>query len=343
MTNTMIFRNFLRIVPAAFCAILIFSGCDMDAGGDDGKADVLYTVTFDADGGTFDTDGGSTETQTRTAADGASIGEENMSEKPSKTGYAFDGWYTEKNGGGSPFTEATEVNADITVYAKWTNLSFVKLLAWISKNAKEGGVYTITLSSDESVSPETLSYNGKTVSITLKGDTAERTVSLASSGSLFTVGSGVTLILDGNITLQGLSNNKTSLVRVTRGGELEMKAGSKIRNNGGHSSNSPVTGGGVNVYNGTFTMNGGKISGNTASAYDNSYGGGVWLDNANIKKQSGGIIYGSNEDSMSNIAAADSGSSSGHAVYRLNYPIRKRDTTAGPGVDLDSRKNDGWE
>ncbi|MDR2785456.1 MAG: InlB B-repeat-containing protein [Treponema sp.] len=38
---------------------------------------------------------------------------------PTKSGYTYDGWYTEKNGGGTQFTTSTKVTADITVYAKW--------------------------------------------------------------------------------------------------------------------------------------------------------------------------------------------------------------------------------
>ena len=38
---------------------------------------------------------------------------------PTRNGYTFDGWYTERNGGGVEFTAASMVNANITVYAKW--------------------------------------------------------------------------------------------------------------------------------------------------------------------------------------------------------------------------------
>jgi uncharacterized repeat protein (TIGR02543 family) len=42
---------------------------------------------------------------------------------PTKTGYTFSGWYTAINGGGTQFTAATPVTANITVYAKWTGIT----------------------------------------------------------------------------------------------------------------------------------------------------------------------------------------------------------------------------
>jgi uncharacterized repeat protein (TIGR02543 family) len=70
-----------------------------------------YTVIFDADGG-------SPATQTKTATSGSSLGS-NMPSTPTKSGYNFNGWYTASGGGGTRFTAATTVTADITLYAKW--------------------------------------------------------------------------------------------------------------------------------------------------------------------------------------------------------------------------------
>ncbi|MDR0411321.1 MAG: hypothetical protein LBH75_05030 [Treponema sp.] len=135
-------------------------------------------------------------------------------------------------------------------------------LARISSDAEEGGAYTITIDADESLSPQTLFYNGKNVSVTLQGDETERTVDLSSSGSLFTIGSGVTLKLGNNITLRGQSDNTVSLVQVDGGGTLVMEDGSKIS---GNSSSGEDDGGGVYVSGGSFTMSDGEISGNSAS------------------------------------------------------------------------------
>jgi uncharacterized repeat protein (TIGR02543 family) len=101
-------------------------------------------------------------------------------------------------------------------------------------------------------------------------------------------------------------------------------------------------GGGV-CADGTFTMSGGEISGNTASSYAHAYGGGVYISSSGVfTKQSGGIIYGSDaSDTLRNTVT--SGNRYGHAVYSDG---KKRNTTAGSGVTLDSSISGaagGWE
>jgi hypothetical protein len=60
-------------------------------------------------------------------------------------------------------------------------------------------------------------------------------------------------------------------------------------------------------------------------------------------KQSGGIIYGSNAGrALKNTAE----SGDGHAVYVNTSPVKKRNSTAGAGVTLNSAKDGaagGWE
>jgi uncharacterized repeat protein (TIGR02543 family) len=238
-----------------------------------------YTVTFDADGG-------SPATQTKTVASGGSVGASNMPNHPTKGEYTFGGWYTSQNGDGTEFTATTTVTGTITVYAKWIvtvmpTTSLQSALEWLDLYAVEGGDYTITPNALETIAPRTLSYSGKQVRITMRSDDTERTVLLSANGTLFTVGSGVTLTLDNNITLQGRSNNTVSLVRVG-GGTLVMNTGATIMGN--RVSTTPsANGGGVYVAaNSTFTMNGGTISGNSAystasSATAYSYGGGVYV------------------------------------------------------------------
>jgi hypothetical protein len=270
-----------------------------------------YTVTFDADGGT-------PAAQTKTVNRGASLGS-NMPTVPTKSGYAFGSWWTSRNGGGSRFTADTTVNANITVYARWveplpSNLSLEESLTWLASHAAEGGDYTITVSADESFGPKSL-YGGRAFSLTIKGDAAERSVRLNSSGSLFTVESGVTLTLGNNVTLLGRSDNTKSLVRVNSGGTLIMESGSKITGNTNtvwdyqYSGSSSSSSGGVFVYGGTFTMNGGAISGNTASASSSYSGGGVYVYNGTFT-MNGGAISG-------NTASASSFYSGG-GVY-VNY------------------------
>jgi hypothetical protein len=195
-----------------------------------------------------------------------------------------------------------------------SNSSLAESLAWISSNAEEGGAYTITVNAAEAITPTTLSYNGKKIDIMLNGGTAKRTISLSSNGSLFTVGDGVTLTLGNNVTLQGRSDNHSSLVYVNSGGTLILRDGGEISGNTVSSSGGGVyvnggaftmsggeisgntaasSGGGVYVSGGTFTMSGGEISGNTvSSSSSSSYGGGVYVYSSGTFTMSGGTISG---------------------------------------------------
>jgi hypothetical protein len=186
------------------------------------------------------------------------------------------------------------------------------------------------------------------VTVTIDGGGREVTLD-ASGGSLITVGDKVTLVLK-NITLKGRGedyDNTAALVSVGSGGTLVMEDGSKISDNINFSSASlsySSYGGGVYVgSSGTFTMSGGTVSGNTASESSSyyshhSYGGGVYVGGT-FTKSGGGTIYGSDpEATLRNTAA--SGDNYGHAVFVIiSYLDKKLNTTAGPGVDL----NSGWE
>ena len=70
-----------------------------------------HTVTFQY---------GGLDTITKSAHDGTGLGSDNWPADPVKAGYTFEGWFTGENGTGSAFTSGTIINADITVYAKWT-------------------------------------------------------------------------------------------------------------------------------------------------------------------------------------------------------------------------------
>jgi uncharacterized repeat protein (TIGR02543 family) len=67
-----------------------------------------YTVTFDANGGSA--------VASRKVTDGAAIG---SLPESSRTGYAFSGWYTERDDGSKVDPDAV-VTGDVTYYARWT-------------------------------------------------------------------------------------------------------------------------------------------------------------------------------------------------------------------------------
>lgn len=73
------------------------------------ESDTDYTVTFKSNGTVYDT---------RTVDACECIGAE-WPLNPVRAGYVFGGWFTDENGAGTNFTDATVVNTDITVYAKW--------------------------------------------------------------------------------------------------------------------------------------------------------------------------------------------------------------------------------
>lgn len=180
-----------------------------------------------------------------------------------------------------------------TVTVTPSNTTLATALTWINSNARPGETYTIAAMANESMEPRRITP-WSSVNIILNGGTAERTISLSSNGSLFTIENG-TLTLGNNITLQGRSSNTASLVRLD-GGNLIMNTGSKIINNTVITTDNNAEGGAVYVWYGTFTMNDGTISGNrvqvnSSTGYLNSVrakGGGVYADDRFI--MNGGTI-----------------------------------------------------
>ena len=180
---------------------------------------------------------------------------------------------------------------------------------WLSSNAETGKTYVIVLDRNETIPQEqNLDYDGRSITIILRGRGAMREISLvtSASGSLFQVRSGVTLILDNLVTLKGGNNVGGGLVRVGRGGTLIMNEGTGITGNtngggvevdgtftmngGAISGNAAFNGGGVLV-NGIFTLNGGTISGNSADdgQYTDGRGGGVYVVNGTFAMNGGSI------------------------------------------------------
>ena len=274
-------------MPAILLALgLVLSACVILGEKNEPNDPIRYTVTYNANGGSGTAPSSQTVNSGTaiTLADGSGL---------INGGCTFSGWNTRADGVGTTYASGASfmVTSPITLYAKWSvpGSTLQDALDWLDSNAGQGGVYTITLSADETIAPRALSYSGKTVSIGIDGGTTERTISLSENGSLFTVGSGVTLTLGSNVTLQGRSDNTAALVRVNSGGTLAMENGSKITGNTSSSDSESFTyGGGVCVFSsGTFTMNDGEITGNTAIA-----GGGVCVFSSGRFTMSGGEISG---------------------------------------------------
>jgi hypothetical protein len=198
-------------------------------------------------------------------------------------------------------------------------------LLWLKTYVESNSLYIIELNSDENIGPQTLSYSGKSgVTIAMSGVGGMRTVGLSSNGAMFTVSNGVTLVLDNNITLQGLGSNSSSLVRVADGGTLVMNTGSTVTGNTYSSTSSSVAGGGVRVNYGTFTMNGGTISGNTititATSNVSASGGGVFVSYGTFT-MNGGIISNNAAYSRSNSSGAASYGGGVYAGYGTTFTM----------------------
>ena len=243
-------------------------------------------------------------------------------------------------------------------------------LIWLNRSADSHNTYILEVSANEDISPYEFYYQGAIdITIGLRGDSQNRTIRLKSSGTMFTIRSNVTFILDSNITLQGYNGNRNSLI-IVNGGTLKMNDGVTITGNnatgvyvnsgtfemtGGTISNNNTSDDGGGVWNqGTFTMSNGTISANTASSGGGVYnhgtfnmsggiitgntaiksGGGVYTSYGSFSK-GGGIITGYNSDSTDgNVVRDEIGTiaRSGHAVW-VSSDTRK-ETTAGSGDSL---------
>jgi uncharacterized protein YjdB len=322
---------------------------------------VHYTVTFNAFGGS------GTPPSAQTVQPGSSITLPSGSGL-SKAGSVFGGWISMSGAGGTYSAGASFTpTGNTTFFAKWDTVvtvsgsNLTEKLGWVQSNAQDNYTYIIEVNANESIAPHVLWYNDQRVTITLRGIGANRTISLSSGGSMFTVGSnnvgtgsGITLILDNNITLQGRSNNTNSLVDVVHGGTFIMNSGSIITGNSSSNffssggvnvqgtfvmnggtiiGNSGDTGGGVFVIGGIFAMNGGTITANTAT----SMGGGVAVHGGTFNK-TGGTIYGHNDANSDNVVRISGAvqSNRGHAVavYDNIGIIIRKEATAGTGINL---------
>jgi hypothetical protein len=207
--------------------------------------------------------------------------------------WGIDGTYTHTvGGGGNPL-------------AQWLN--------GLQTTAQSNGNYEYTVTENEALAPQTLSYTGKSdITVTLKADSPV-TITRSGSGRLFRVDEGVTLVLGNNITLSGGG------VEVLRDGTFTMNGG-KISGSSISSSDSSAYGGGVYVNNdGTFTMNGGEISGNTVNttaSWGSSYGGGVYVSPSGTFTMNDGKISGN----TATCASYASGTSGG-GVYAGSFTM----------------------
>jgi formylglycine-generating enzyme required for sulfatase activity len=257
---------------------------------------VIYRVTFNADGGEPVDDGivikGDRVTKPADPTkDYTLVAGLYLNPLPAK--WQFDDWY---NGDDKWDFNAT-VTGDMTLTARWINPEEVidltgittgtnnveKAFAYLNGLTTIPGTHTLLVDADvTSIVPQTL-YTMQ--DLTIQGLGAEERIiqySGAAASSLFTInGTGSSpntkLTLGENVTLKGIPDGLASLVSITNG-TLVMEEGSKITEHANTNTNTDDGhGGGVSVFSGgTFTMNGGEISGNSTSNAG-SNGGGVYV------------------------------------------------------------------
>jgi len=214
--------------------------------------------------------------------------------------------------GGKETTPDTPLSIEIT--PEGTVLHGTRLglkLAWLERNVESHGIYILDINANDNIDPYTFQYSGAiNVTIILRGGGINRTIRLSKSGTMFDIRTNVTFILDNNVTLKGHSQNTGSVVYVNSGIFI-MNDGATIADNSGVA----VTVGEQYGNSGTFTMNGGIISGNSSS--------GIWLRKGDFT-MNGGIISGN----------------SGNGVYLDNGTFSMTNGTisgnSSPGVYVNS-------
>ena len=247
---------------------------------------------------------------------------------PTKANNTFVEWRRE--GTSTAFDFNTPITSSTTLKAVWVSLAptvtvtsegnvirgatLAAKLEWLDRNAESHNTYIVEVSANENIAPRTLEYRGAiNITVVLIGDGTNRTIRLVSNGDMFTVRPNVTFVLDNNVTLHGHSQNSGNMVSVN-GGIFKMNAGTTITGNQG--------GGGVYVSSGTFEMNGGTISNNGKST--NFNGGGV--DNRSIFTMNGGIISGN--------TASDGGGVYNSGTFTMNNgTISGNTANNGGGVE----------
>ena len=138
----------------------------------------------------------------------------------------------------------------------------------------------VILQSDISLTGEVTVGSG--ISVTVTTDGSGRTIT-NSSGRVFNITSGGSLIVGKNITLTGTNAGGSGGAVYVDGGSFTMESDSKI------TGSSAQNGGGVYIAGGTFTMSDTAIlQGNTAT----THGGGVHIFSGGTFTMNGGTIGG---------------------------------------------------
>jgi len=337
--------RFFAIIAALAAIGFSLAGCDNPAGGNDNNNDIVngpnngngngnngnengngvtpgvptFTVTFYSDGGSAVKPQDVTEDGLATAPSAPTrewVPVAGLWAGTLPASYIFGGWLHD---GELWDFETDTVTADKTLAATWTAPSPIELdlygtnlvsaaVAHVN-NPANAGAFTLAIDDEYIHSGRNELYSdGAELTIIGLGERREiRFTDTDDDQRLFTVGrSGgttfATLRLGDNITLVGRDNNANDLVRVQNNGHLYMEYGAWIT---GH-SNSAGNGAAVHVSDSSrFTMNGGRIFGNTTPNAGTNQAGGVLLDNFTVFIMTGGSIDENYRGTGANVVPAD--------------------------------------
>lgn len=166
----------------------------------------------------------------------------------------------------------------------WTDGTLSQAMTY-ANNLASGTAYIQLLKDVATTTPLSFS-SGKTTILDLNGKTIDR-------GLPKNTDAGNVITTNGKLTL--CDTSESALGKITggynqsNGGGVHVKSGTFIMNSGSISGNTAAwaLGGGVYVGSGTFIMNGGSISNNTATDYYG--GGGVYVDGGTFTMNDGSI------------------------------------------------------
>jgi len=202
----------------------------------------------------------------------------------------------------------TEVMADITV----TNTTEWNAALDTIRNGGNYKIYTIIIGGSFGVSGSTTATFGTAgaVTVTLSGS---GTIYLTSQGSIINLSNNhQTLIIDSaDLTLQGHVEGSTARLVHVEGSTAQLEL-----------RNGTITGNGVSViYNATFTMSGGNISGNAANGVSVGLNATFTMSGGNISGNSASgvsVIYNATFTMSGGTISGNTSSSEGGGVYVVN-------------------------
>ena len=245
------------------------------------------TITFDPNGGMLNTGD-----ETKTVQHNGTYGE---MPTPIRSGYHFDGWYTEK-GGGTKVDANTSVTTKEahTLYAHWTFLhkhcicggdvtagdhtshSDVTYQKWDGKNSSisyTNNVAHVYLTENAQISDNIFVPAGKTLCLCLNGKEYAKPSDVSTQRKFIVTGGGHLILCDcvgtGSINC-GKSDGG--------GGCVYLNSSTMDMYGGKFTGSSAALGGAIAVVNSTLNLYGGEISGNTAS----EKGGAVYVESGTV-------------------------------------------------------------